>query len=239
MPLTTEPVSFALSLKSLSSERESALEILQTVARGLDVANCATVFYRFLMGKQLVIIQEHKLWQEEAGPQTWDGWINDQFPVLTRFSPSTAYGAMQLAKCEALSQLDEDALRSFRLLQNALRIARLERRGGAVTPQLVQSAITLSSEKFRLLTGDERAGSVEVRTNGNASAMWLTKIVNLLKQADVESLKGLAEQVELMFALAGGNPTDLADALRANIELELQNLQEQRRSAGSRRRSNG
>ena len=218
-----EPTSPALSLASVRSDRETAMETLTRAARGIHMANAANVFCRIILGKQLLAIQEHQLWRED-GHRTWDKWLHVKFTALTEFSGETAYGAMQLAKCQALSSMQESDLRKFGTLGNAIRLARLEREsnGMPVSIDMIEAARTLPSQQFRLLAGHDKAGSVETETATTSGARDLTAIVGLLKNADDSALWNLRRLVDIAFAAAGGNPTDLADALSAAIQSELE-----------------
>ena len=221
--LTTESTSSALSLASVHSDRETAMETLALAARGIHMANAANVFCRIILGKQLLAIQEHQLWRDD-GHRTWDKWLHVKFTELTKFSGETAYGAMQLARCEALSSMTESELQTFSTLSNAIRLARLERNnnGTPISPAMIEAARTLPSQAFRLMAGHDEAGSVEAETVTTQGAQHLTAIVDLLKSADDGALEHLRQLVELAFAAAGGSPTDLADALSAAIQSELE-----------------
>lgn len=218
-----EPTSPALSLASVHSDRETAMDTLTRAARGIHMANAANVFCRIILGKQLLAIQEHQLWRDD-GHKTWDKWLHVKFTELTKFSGETAYGAMQLARCKALSDISESGLRTFTTLSNAIRLARLERNsdGTPVSPAMIEAARTLPSQEFRLLAGHGKAGSVETETATTDGAKHLTVIVDLLKTADDCALENLRQLVEQIFAAAGGSSTDLADAISAAIQSELE-----------------
>lgn len=218
MPELTQ---LGLSLASVHTDRETAMDTLTRAAQGIHMANAANVFCRIILGRQLLAIQKHQLWRDD-GHRTWDHWLHGKFTELTKFSGETAYGAMQLARCKALSSMTESNLRSFDTLSNAIRLARLERNGTVVSSEMIEAARTVPAREFRLLAGHDEAGSIETETATASGAKDLTAIVALLKNADDDSLAHLRRSVELAFAAAGGNPTDLADAIHAAIQSELE-----------------
>lgn len=212
----------ALTLASIHTNHDEAIRTLRTAARGIHIANAANVFYRVILGKQLLIVQSAGLWRQD-GASTWDEWIHTEFLRLTDFSGETGYAAMQLARCQTIASMDEKGLRSFRTIGNAIRLARIERKnnGQPLDRDVVEAAKTMAFQDFKLLAGHDDQGSVEVDTRTRDGAKHLTVILALLKNAEDGALKSLRSNVELTFAAAGGNATDLADAISAALISEL------------------
>ncbi|KKL47932.1 hypothetical protein LCGC14_2330570, partial [marine sediment metagenome] len=120
----TKKYRFDLELSALSDDPIKAEDVLTRAANGIELANCANTFYRMVMGQQLLIIQKDRIWERmgERADQfkTWDDWLTRGFRDITNFSRETAHGAMQLAKSDTLSALEEIQLRRFGNLSNAI-----------------------------------------------------------------------------------------------------------------------
>ncbi len=221
---------FDLELSSVSNDPTKAEDVLTRAADGIELANCANTFYRMVMGQQLLMIQQGRIW-ERMGEQvdqfkTWDYWLSEGFPDITGLSRETAYGAMQLAKSDTLSALEESQLRRFSNLANAIRLARLERQGVKVTKDLIEKAQQLPVQEFRRLSGADKQGSVELTVPSEPVATDLEHIIKLFKEADPAAIAEFRKLMDSVAAMAGGNPTDIVTALIASVEHEIQSSEE-------------
>lgn len=230
-------VSFGLPLDCVSDNPASARAVIESAAEGLRIAAAASVYYRFVLGSQLLVIRENGLWREPSlqcrelhGPGSWDGWISEHFPEMSRMSRRTAFGAMQIAGSSALRSLGEPGLRNFETLANAILLARVEKQRGEKTAKgLLVEASKLSMEAFREKAGAPVGrGQTSTVTDSPASARHLDRISRRLKDADEGALEQLAAKIdEDVAAVAGDNPEDIVTFLLAAIEHELEQMLEQ------------
>lgn len=223
-------VSFGLPLEAVTENPAGALVVLEQAVEGLRVAAVANVYYRFLMGAQLVTVRDTGLWRRrdfstngEAG--SWNDWISNHFPVMFGLSRRTAYGAIQLAECQALRALGEDRMREFENLANAHALARIERqRGEDVSKGLAEAAASMSMDEFAATAGVPRGlGQTSTVTDTPAKADLLNAINKKLKDASEGSLESLRLMLDTeVSAVAGDNPEDIAGFILAALQHELE-----------------
>jgi hypothetical protein len=148
-----------------------ALNFLLRVSFNIRALQKATVFYRIMLGRQLVAIRENQLWRDferrdyrlsPAGKALWDkggearhfykSWydfLENGFECTTGLHRETGYGAIKLAKSKALSDLPDNELQNFTRLANAIRIVDAERKGVKITSELIQKAMEMPTLTFQ------------------------------------------------------------------------------------------
>jgi hypothetical protein len=144
-------------------------EVLRRLAESIRTLSRATVFYRILMGRHLIVIQKNELWrlierrdyrQDPNGkpvwlsPTTrtyasWYNFIEQGFENITGLHRQTAYSALRLAQSHILSTLTFEDLLNFKRLANALELVAAERKGISITPELVVQAQEMPIKHFR------------------------------------------------------------------------------------------
>jgi hypothetical protein len=154
------------------SEPDRALTILRQLAVSLAVLQKATVFYRLLLGRQLMEIQAHEYWrrferrdyrtdpdgrpvwlsEKDRTYSSWYNFIEEGFERITGLNRQTAYAAMKLATSPILAALPVKDLHNFKRLANALELVATERRGVRITPELIAQAQEMTIESFRKVT---------------------------------------------------------------------------------------
>jgi hypothetical protein len=216
-----------LSWSEVADDAAGAVTFLARCGDALRFLNRASVFYRFLLGRRLLSIQEHHLWSQMERPvgdeqngthaaySSWADFMARGFPLMTGLSPKTGYGALTLAKSPALQKLAESELRKFENLGNAIQLEKLERKGVVVTPELIIAAQTLSIEAYRQMTGSGKKATVEVVVDSSEAARALQATNDILKMADTDALRTLHEVFQHAMLRAGGNATDAVDCVIA------------------------
>lgn len=147
-----------------------ATNALRQLASHVRQLHRATVFYRFLLGRQLVGIKQNQLWsqmerrdyrsdpngiplwgknEKERFHASWYNFIDQGFGYITGLHRETAYSAIKLAESTALSTLPLKELQSFTRLANALEIVRAERRGLKISSELIHEAHDMPMRQFR------------------------------------------------------------------------------------------
>jgi hypothetical protein len=204
-----------------------AVAFLARSGGALRLLNRANVFCRLLLGRQLLVIQERRIWSEMAqsvgdeqngarGPyQSWDDFMAQGFPRITGLGRKTGYAAVMLAKSQALQKLPEADLRKFENLSNAIQLVKLERKGVVISAELIGAAQTLPAESFRQMTGFGKKPTIEVTVDSSEAACALQPIVDILKMAEPDALLGLQEVVRHAMIQGGGNATDAVDCIIA------------------------
>jgi hypothetical protein len=222
-----QPVDSDLSLGKVADNTADATALLARSGAALRWLSRANVYCRFLLGRQLLVIQERRLWSQMArqvgGDQnatgsayrSWDDFLAHGFPELTGLTVKTGYAAVMLAKSTALLKLLEPELRKFENLGNAIHLVKLERKGVVITGELIAAAQTLPVEAFRQMTGSGKKAIVEVVVDNSDLARALQPIVDILKMADPNALVGLQEVFGYAMTQGGGNATDAVDCVNA------------------------
>ena len=223
---TTETLTFDMDAESLGFDAPESYKALQEIARRLHTANRANVYFRWLLGKQLIEIREGQLWDQpdlwadpQQEPTCWEAWIKEDFRAITGFSKETGHGAMQIARCETLESLGEDGLKRFENLANAILLARIERQEPERAKQLLPAAMEQSVKEFResASVSPER-GVAEIVTHTREQATHVSHILDRLAQAPADALEELQLLIEEEVApLAGDSPSDIVDFLIAAI----------------------
>lgn len=216
-----------LALSLIRETHDGAGDLLARGADFLRRIGQANVFCRILLGRQLLVIQQHQLWtnmeRSEAAPggvaaakyRSWGEFMKVGFPQITGLSPETGYAAFMLAKTEFLRNLPESELRKFGSLENAIHLVRLQRQGVSITPELIAAAQTRTAKDFRQLTGYGKKAVVEAVVESQEAARELQRILAILKMADAGALAALREVLEHAMLLGGDNGTDAVDAVIA------------------------
>ena len=144
-------------------------EILRWLAGSIRALSRATLFYRILMGRHLIVIQKNELWRLierrdyrqdlngkpiwlSSGARTYASWyhfIEEGFEHLTGLHRQTAYSAIKLAQSSTLSALSFEELLNFKRLANALELVAAEREGVNITPELIVQAQEMPIKHFR------------------------------------------------------------------------------------------
>src|SRR5215831_17456284 len=130
-----------------------ATETLRWLAGSIRALNRATLFYRILMGRHLIVIQKNELWRLierrdyrqdlngkpiwlSSGARTYASWyhfIEEGFEHITGLHRQTAYSAIKLAQSGTLS----------------LELVAAERKGMSITPELIVQAQEMPIKYFR------------------------------------------------------------------------------------------
>ena len=163
-----------LSLSAVADTAAGAVAFLARSGEALRFLNSANVVCRVLLGRQLLAIQERRLWESmerpigdgesEAGARYhgWDDFMSHGFPAISGLSKQTGYAALKLAQAAVLRNMSEPELRKFENLSNAFELVKLERKGVRITEELIVAAQTLPVEAFRQITGSGKKATVEV-----------------------------------------------------------------------------
>jgi hypothetical protein len=212
-----------LSLSEVADDTAGAMEFLARGGDALRSLSRANVFCRFLLGRQLLVIQERRLWSQterligddqngaHCPYHSWDDFMTHGFPQMSGLSTKTGYAAVNLAKSEALQSLLEPELLKFESLSNAFQLVKLERKGVVISEELITAAQTLPVEAFRQMVGCGKKATVEVVVDSSDTARALQPIVDWLKMADPDALRELGVVVDEAMLQAGGNATDGVD----------------------------
>ena len=200
----------------LAEDAAGSLEFIQNAAQSIRFASAMSVYFRVMLGRQLLVVQERALWQQFGMPDcgTWSKFLDIGFPRLAGLSRETAYGALQLAKCKAIAGLPPIELRRFECLANAVELARAERHG-ADAGALIEAAMGLPCDDFRALVGKGKPAKIEVLLDNPEVYRPLLRITNWLKRADVDTLQKFWETLERAKLYGGDNPDDSLDSIMA------------------------
>lgn len=217
-----------LSLGEAADNAAGAVALLARSGEILRFLGRANVFYRMRLGRQLMKIQECHLWDRIARPtgdeqnpaggpyRSWDDFMVHGFPQITGgLSARAGYAALELAKSPSLLKLSEPELKKFENLGNAFELVRLERKGVAISEELMAAAQRLPVEEFRQMIGVGKKATVAVCVDSRDAARELQAINNRLKMADPDALQELRVVVDEAMFQAGGNPTDGVDNIIA------------------------
>ena len=130
-----------LSLSAVADTAAGAVAFLAQSGNALRWLSRANVLCRVLLGRQLQVIQEQRLWESmdrpigdgesEAGAHYhgWDDFMSHGFPAISGLSKQTGYAALKLAQAAVLRNMSEPELRKFESLGNAFELVKLERKG--------------------------------------------------------------------------------------------------------------
>lgn len=200
----------------IANDAPGSIEFIRNAGQSIRFASAMSVYFRVMMGRQLLRVQERVLWQQFDMPdcKNWSDFLSLGFPRIAGLSRETAYHALQLAKCKAIAALPPAELRRFESLANAVELARLERRG-ADAKAFLEAAMTRPVDEFRALAGNGKRATLEVLLDDGAVAGPLGRIVNWLKRADVDTLQKFWETLERAKLYGGDNPNDSLDAVMA------------------------
>ena len=201
----------------IADDVDGSLDFIRNAAQSIRFAAAMSVYFRVMMGRQLLRVQQRVLWQKFGMPpevNTWSKFLDFGFPKIANLSRETAYHAMQLAQCRVIAELPPAKLQEFDSLANAVDLARVERQKGyAAAKELLSDAMTRPVEEFRALIGKGKRGTLEVMLDDAAVAGPLGRIVNWLKRADVDALQKFWETLERAKLYGGDNPSDSLDAI--------------------------
>jgi hypothetical protein len=157
-------------IDDVCTDPQVAKDALRQLASQFRQLQRATVFYRFLLGRQLIGIKQNQLWlkmerrdyrNDPNGIPLWDknennrfhaSWYNfieEGFEYITGLHRETAYSAIKLAESTTLSSLPLKELQNFTRLANAMQIVVAERRGLKITSDLIQKARHMTIREFR------------------------------------------------------------------------------------------
>jgi hypothetical protein len=222
-----QPLDSDLSFSDLADTAPGALAFLVRSGDALRWLSRANVWCRVLLGRQLQVIQEQRLWESmdrpigdgesEAGARYhgWDDFMSHGFPAISGLRKQTGYAALKLAQAAVFRNMSEPELGKFESLGNAFELVKLERKGVRITEELIVAAQTLTVEAFRQMTGSGKKATVEVVVDGSDTARRLQWIANILKMADPDSLLAFQEVLQNAMLQADGNPTDAVDCINA------------------------
>ncbi len=216
-----------LSLNAVADTAAGAMAFLARSGDALRFLNSANVVCRVLLGRQLLAIQERRLWESmerpigdgesEAGARYhgFDDFMTRGFPSVSGLSKQTGYAALKLAQAAALRNMLEPELRKFENLGNAFELVKLEREGVRIGQELIVAAQTLSVEEFRQMTGSGKKATVEFTVESKDDARVLQSIGDILKRADTDALFKFEQVLVHAMDQAGGNATDALDCIIA------------------------
>ncbi len=213
-----------LSLSAVADDAAGAAAFLARCGDALRFLNRANVFWRLLLGRRLLVIQEDRLWSnmersvenEARGPyHSWEDFMERGFPEMSGLSKKAGYAALTLAKSPTLQKLAESELRKFENLSNTFGLVKLERKGVVITPELIAAAQSLPVEAFRQMIGAGKKATVEVLVDSSEAARALQATDDILKMADTGALRTLHEVFQHAMLRAGGNATDAVDCVIA------------------------
>lgn len=213
----------------IADDAPGSLEFIQHACQSIRFASAMSVYFRVMLGRQLLRVQERALWQQFGMPDcgTWSQFLDLGFPRLAGLSRETAYHALQLAKCKAIAALAPVELQRFECLANAVELARAER-NGANGAGLLEAAMTKPVEEFRAMLGKGKRATLEVLLDDPVVAGPLGRIVNWLKLAEPAALVAFWETLERAKLYGGDNPTDSLDAIIAACYFQWANEEEPR-----------
>ncbi len=223
-----------MSLGEVADDAVGASAFLARSGNALRWLSRANVFCRILLGRQLLVIQEGRLWSQmepsagdeqhgARGPyRSWDDFMAHGFKQISGLGAKTGYAAVMLANSETLRKLPESELKKFENLGNAFQLAKLERKGVLIGQELITAAQTLPVEAFRQMTGSGKRATVEVDVDNSIAARALQPIVDILKLADTDALRALREVFQHAMVRAGGNATDAVDCVIASYREQWQ-----------------
>lgn len=225
----------------VGSNAEDAMQGLQLISSALHKANQANVYCRWIMGKQLDVIQSEGLWRDifitDSGPPpSFEQWVSKEFVALTKFSRETAYGAMKIARAKFLASKTAEEIMEFEQMTNVMTIAIMEQRNRPVTEDLIEKAKTMPVKEFSQIAGMPKGvRKITTTTESETNAASITYLLGVISRADPD---GVDEMVgtfkEYMEVCCGNNPTDVMDGLNGLMTLAIQepeSIEQDRRDA--------
>lgn len=183
---------------TVSTDPSVGTGVLRALGSGILLLGKATVYYRFLIGRQLMVIQNTKLWREMErrdyradtdGAPLWKGtddrfysswyqFLEHGFQCVTGLQREAAYSTLKLARSTAFAALPTVEIKKIARLANALRIVAAERQQLAITPDLVRQAQEMTTTQFREITAN-----VESSNRSKVDISCTRKIMRFLKAA--------------------------------------------------------
>src|SRR5262249_32945536 len=157
-------------IDDVCTDPKLATEALRQLASRFRQLERASVFCRFVLGRQLIGIKQNQLWlklerrdyrNDPGGIPLWDkneknrfyaSWYNfveEGFEFITGLHQQTAYSAIKLAESTTLSRLPLKELQNFTRLANAMQIVAAEQRGVKITSDLIQKAQHMAIRQFQ------------------------------------------------------------------------------------------
>lgn len=205
----------------LSADPGGSMATLKRLCASIEFAKRADVYFRVLLGKQLLIIQQKFLWQnyilyDGNRARTWDDWVERGFPQVTGFSGDVAFAAVSLARSPTFRDLPPEKVARFKNLSNAIELARFEKHNGRKAPaELAEQAATEPVKQFRRRLGAPNRVPVQVLADGQEKADIIERIMKFLRLADVDALLALEETTERARMISADNPSDCLYAIHA------------------------
>ena len=207
----------------VGNDLDAASAMLRRITNNIHITARANVYYRILLGLQLIEIQAKRLWQASRAP-SWDAWMTIHFPEITGLGREAGYQAVRIAGSDLVAnRIGIDQMCEFRTLQNVVELVRLESRGEKVTDKMIAEAKDMPITKFRteILAKEPYRSTVGISVDSHAAAKALTTIVSQLAKAEPEALEKMASLIEDVWPTAGHNPTDVVDFINAAVEHAL------------------
>ncbi len=223
-----------LSLSAVADTAAGAVAFLVRSGNSLRWLSRANVLCRVLLGRQLQVIQEHRLWESMERPigdgeseahahyHGWDDFMSHGFPAMSGLSKQTGYAALMLAQAAILRNMSEPELRKFESLGNVFELVKLERKGVRIGEELLAAAQTLPVEEFRQITGFGKKAGVGAVVDSSDAARVLQSIVDILKRADTDALLAFQNVLRLAMIQGEENPSDAVDCICAACQHQWQ-----------------
>jgi hypothetical protein len=188
-----------------------ALQVCLLISGILRAAGRTIVMARILLGRQLLLVERHGLWQQMPGPRpvaTWHEWLRHSFPAIAGLSHDIAFTSIALASSPVFAQMSAESLGRFSSLSNAIELVReARRRGGTVAPDLVEKAASLPVREFRRELGLPGKVQLSVVVEDKQRADKLDELLDLIKGADAAAIDALVEAVRWGGERSEGSPT--------------------------------
>lgn len=203
----------------IAEDASGSLDFIRNAAHGIRAAAVMSVYFRVMMGRQLLRVQDKALWQQfglAREVNTWSKFMDRGFEELAGLSRETGYHAIQLAKCRVIAELAPAQIQRFDSLANAVELARIERQKGyAAALALREDAMSKPVEEFRAMVGKGKRQTLELDIDDPTVVGPLTRIANWLKRADVDTLQAFWETLERAKLYGGDSPADSLDCIMA------------------------
>lgn len=186
---------------------------------------------RIDLGHLLHEIQDRHLWDAFAPAyHSWGNFLDTGFEVMTGFKTKTAYDAMDLAKCKALGTMPEVDLKKIPSVAVARHLARMERTGVPITPEVIAQAQDPNTKvaEFRRANGASEGYMVKFWVADEGVGKAIQEIVSgFLYRASADALCNFADLLKdvRLLAHAEGVPDNVLDFLVASAQAELDEVE--------------
>jgi hypothetical protein len=177
-------------------DAKQAETMIQKLCAEMDRIEAREVQVRMVLGHVLLEIQTRELWKQIHGEgtyKTWTDFLELGFPKISGgLKDRSANDAMQLARSQTLAALPEPEREKISL-SNARTIARMERAGEKVTPEVVRQAQDMPHSQFRRATGAAEGFTVKLWVPDAGAGQALQAMLEVLRFATASAILAFME----------------------------------------------